>query len=433
MALAVSPLGSVESPEQETPRIYSEHYRHSIVDSNWQPEQGLLTNVEGTPRLFEVYVPYLGRDEELFPFDPSNVSTYRSYSRIKRMVIWQEGSGAFNFDPTTVESDIKYNGWWVAPGHQPPSQFMVMIADIGDGLAGVFQTIETPEPKNVTANKAYYLTFQFLGVLTKEWNDLLVSRVLPTRDWTYSKDSALHGGSAVVTDDGYDIGQQLFQWNQTIANSIMRNFYWDPERTISWVNADKYNVYDQYLVNFLVAMMPGDYRNTYPMINQFSTEYGGREFGKGGDINIWEVLLRGDFNLLSQCKHRAHLIQVVRLWQTRMYGGLASSKFDLFVATDADRYMIYRDYINSDGQPIWTDGKQEEIDYLFSEQFYQGQPQGEFEEIVTAVVRDRLMDHKRLLEYCKKYFTLTKREQLYNGAILLMLLKVARVLRSPLT
>jgi hypothetical protein len=428
MPLAINPIGAVETPEPETPKIYHERYRHSIVDSSFEPEKNILTQVDGIPRLVQWFNPFLGADEEPSPFAPSGAPTYQSYTCIDRVIIHQEGAGAFNFDPETAESDIKFSAY--VAFDIVPVKTATFIADIGDGNAGIFAVTEQPEIKNNTANKVYLVTCQYLGILTKEWFEELDSRVV--QRLVYNRDSALTGGAATVTTGEFETGKELFQWRGTIANYIMREHYWNPERTINWVTQDKKNVYDPYLVNFIQAVMPPDLRTTYPPINQLSTQYGGREYGSFGDLNIWEVLLRGDFNLLSQCQRDAALIQVSRIQQTRMYGSVRSSKFDLFVATDPKRFLIYSEYYNADGFPILRPSKEEKLTYLFSEGFYTGVPEGEFEHLVFDILKNKMVDHKRLLAYCKTYWDLTPLDKLYNGAILLLLLQVARRMGSPL-
>lgn len=428
MPLAINPVGTIETPEPETPKIYHERYRHSIVDSSFQPEKSLLTQVDGTPRLVQWFNPFLGADEEPSPFSPNGAPTYQSYTRIDNTIIHQEGAGAFNFDPETAESDRKFNAW-IAFDLVPVKSAM-FIADIGDGNAGLFQVPEQPAISNATANKVYYLSCQYVGILTKEWFDELNGRVVQQR--VYNRDSALLGGATVVTEGEYELGKKLFQWRSTIGNYIMRNYYWNPERTFCWETVDKRKVYDPYLVNFLSAVMPADLRTLYPPINQLSTQYGGHEYGSFGDTNIWEVLLRGDFNLLSQCQRDAALIEVSRIQQTRMYGGVRSSKFDLFVATDPKRYLIYSEYYNADGFPILRASREQKLTYMFSEEFYTGVPMNEIEHLVFDILKNKMTDQKRLLAYCETYWDLSVTDKLYNGAILLMLLQVARRMGAPI-
>ena len=430
MALATNPLGTVTPPTPETPKIFHERYRHSIVDSSYQPEASLLSMVSGTPRLAQYYHQFLGADEEPAPFGPYNAPTYQSYIRIERMIIKQEGNGAYNFDPQTGESDQKFNGW--VQYDRPPLRGNVFISDIGGGNAGLFEITEQPEIRNITDNKVYYITYQLKGILTEELFDQLNSRVV--KELVYDKDSVLHGGLSTVSTGAFQTAQDLFQWRNTIASYILRTHYWHSELTIAWssTSTDKRMVYDQYLVNFLCAVIEPDLRQTYPPITQHSTHYGGRQFGASGDINIWEVLLRGDFNLLSQCQKQAALIPVARLAATRLYGNLRSSKFDLFVATDPERYLAYREFYNMDGYPILEASPSVPLPYLFSEGFYAGNPEGEFEEIIVDVLKNRLVDDERLLKYCKTFWTLGERDRLYNGAILLMLLQISRAKGAPL-
>lgn len=424
MPLNIGPAGQETPPTPEAPRIYSQTYRHSIVDSKYQPELSLLSQVQGAPRLALWFRQFLQGSEEPKAFSPGNADTYQSYTRIEGIPLKQEGNGAYNFNTETTESSAVYNGWVIAGLN--PILHDVFVMDIGDGHAGLFAISEQPEIRNFTANKVYYITYVLLGILTKEWDDILEGRVVGRQ--VYSKDSALHGGASLITEEEEAIGKKLFQWNQTIANYIMRTFWWNPERTIVFTTSDgKDKVYDPYLVNFLCAMIEPDMRTLYPTINQFSVQYGGLEYARFGTMNIWEVLLRGDLNVLKICKPGAAMIETTRLMNTRLYGNIRSSKIRWFIATNPDDFLTYKVYFNMDGYPILMPGVEQSIPtYLFSAGFYEGKPEGEFENLVYSSLRDKLIDHKRLLAYCEGYFQLEERRQLYEGAILLMLLKASR-------
>lgn len=431
MSLAITPVGTAKPPVAEAPKIYAETFRHSIVDSTWQPERSLLSEVDGSPRLCQYYRQFLQDGEEPRPFAPGGVGTYQSYTTITRLPIKIEGNGSFNFNPETGESDMTYGGWLLFD--VAPIRHDVMIMDIGDGHAGILAITEQPEIKNETANKVYYIQFKLLGFLRKIDNDILVGKTVQSR--VYSKDSALHGGHSLITTNEEQVGKELFQWNLTISNFIMREFYWNPERTIVFpygTGETTQMVYDPYLVNFLCAVLHPEARTLYPPISTFSVQYGGLEKGRYGTINIWEVLLRCDMNLLQICTNKAARMETSRLQNTRLYGNLRSSKIKWFITTNPEDFKQYKVYYNTDGYPILQPGNEEKITYLFSEGFYTGNPEGEFENLVYSSYRDQLIDHARLLAYCKTYFTLTPKEQLYHGAILLRLLGFARRIGGPL-
>lgn len=429
MPLAVSPMGQAAPITPEAPKIYSETFRHSIVDSTYQPEKSLLTMVTGAPRLAQYFRIYKQGEEEPKPFSPGSVATYQSYTRIDNLPIKIEGDGSFSFNPETGEGDKTYTAWVVFDA--APIRHDVLIMDVGDGHAGLFAVEQQPEIRNVTANKVYQIQIRQLCLLTRTLFEELNGRVV--EEFVYSKDSALHGGHSVITTDEEKVGKELFQWGVTIGNYILRTFYWNPERTIVFDTADgKGKIYDPYLVNFLCAVLPPDYRTLYPTIHTFSVQYGGLENARFGTINIWEVLLRGDWNLMKICNSKAAVVETTRLMNSRMYGNLRSSKIRFFITTNPDDFLTYKVYFNMDGYPILEPGRQEDITYLFSPEFYEGSPQGEFENLVHSSYKDQQIDHKRLLAYCNTYFDLPLRDRLYHGAILLMLLRHARKLGGPL-
>lgn len=429
MSFAITPLGKEVEPTPEVPKIYSDTYKHSIVDSSFQPERSMLSMVDGAPRMGEYYRCFLNAGEESTPFAPGNTGTYQSYERIHKCIIKQEGDGAFNFNPENAESTKIFNGW--AINQLAPIRNDVVIFDIGDGNAGLFAVTEQPEPRNITANKVWYITYQFLCIVTEDIYQLLNARVV--EEFVYDKDAALHSSADIISTGDYQLGQDLFRWKGTIANYLMREFYWNPEKTIVYDTAGDEKVYDQYLVSFIKAVLPAELQTTYPFINEFSVQYGGLDRGYHGTINIWEVLLRGDFNLLRICDNKAAMIQTTRLANTRLYGNLRSSKIKWFIATDPENYKLYKQYFNMDGYPIQLPSTESTFSgYVFSEAFFNGTTEDPFELLVFSILRDKVVDKKKLLAYCEGYFDLEKNKQLYHGAILMLLLEVSRKLGNPL-
>jgi len=138
--------------------------------------------------------------------------------------------------------------------------------------------------------------------------------------------------------------------------------------------------------------------------------------------------MRGDWNLLSQCPKGAAMIGVDRLTNSRLYGNLRSSKFTYFICTDPEEYKQYKVYYNMDGYPILRPAPESKIgSYVFSEGFYDGNPETDFEKLVWKTLKEKAVPRKELLKYCKEeYFKLTPKEQLYHGAILILLIQVSR-------
>ena len=422
MALAINPVGTLTDVEPEAPKIYSDRYKHSIVDSAYQPETSLLSTVQGTPRLVEYYRQYLGVTEEPLPFQPNGMALYQSYTRIKNLIIKDDGDGALNYDPDTGQGGKDYNAYVVFD--LTPIRGDVFITDIGDGNAGLCLVTEQPEIRNFTANKVYLLTYKLIAILGENMFQELDKRVVD--DLVYSKDSALNGGNAVIDTGAYQDQKELMKWLMTITGSLFRNFFWNPEKTFALIEAGKRPVYDQYLVEFLCNVIPAELHQNYPFINRLSTQYGGREIGYYGDLNIFDILLRGDFHLLSQCSNRIGVVDVTRLYNTRSYGSIRNSKFEEVLVTNPENYGVAEDYFNMEGYPILNYNPDKSTTYLFSAEFYKGNPQTEFEQLVLGILRDRLIDRKRLLKYCNTYFDLPRKDQLYHGAILVLIIQACR-------
>lgn len=445
MGFNTKKLGTQPEPIPDVPRIYADRYKHSIVDSQYNPSQNLLTMVSGTPRLTEYYRGVYNETEEPISFQPSDINTYQSYTRIKGLVIKEQGEGSFNFDPTTGTSTKTFSAYTLFD--LTPIKGDLMITDIGDGNAGLFMIFEQPEIFNVTADKVYLIQYKFLEILNSTVFEQLNARVV--EELVYTKDSVLNGGHAVIDHGTFNTQKELMSWRETIASHILNNHYWNAERTIALVehnpdytsmnmdgldpfNGAMFYVYDPYLVEFLSGMLPPELRGGYNHIQMHSVEYGGLTFSRKGTMNIWEVLKTRNFNGLPQCKPKATWIDTQWFYNTRYYGNIRNSKFTFVLVTNPEDYQKLNKNISTQGSGVLgtftfaNPRPNKEVDYFLSESFYSGVPAGEFEELVVDILKHNIMDRERLLTYCNTFWELPAKEQLYKGAILLYLIQLSR-------
>lgn len=445
MAFDTKKLGEQDKPVPDVPRIYSDRYKHSIVDSQYNPGQNLLTMVSGTPRLCEYYRGVYNESEEPIPFQPGDVDTYQSYTRIKNLIVKEQGEGSFSFDPTQGTSTKTYSAYTLFD--LTPIRGDILIFDIGDGNAGLFEIFEQPELFNVTADKVYLIQYKFLEILNTTVFEQLNARVV--EELVYTKDSVLNGGNAIIDPGTFNVQKQLLSWRETIASHILNNCYWNSERTIAVVEPnpnyssagmdgiDTFNgamdyIYDSYLVDFLCGMLTPELRGAYNHIQQISTEYGGRDFSRRGVANVWEVIKSRNFNLLPICHHKATLIDTQWFYNTRYYGNIRNSKFTYVLVTNPEDYQQLSRVQATQGNGVFggfayaTPKANREIDYFLSEEFFKGNPTGEFEHLLVDILKNNVMDRPRLLKYCETYWTLPLKQQLYHGAILLYLIQLSR-------
>lgn len=420
MAFAITPAGNANSPAPEDVKIYSDNYRHAIVDSVYQNEGSILSLVPGTPVLVEYYRQAQGASEEQHAFQPGS-GVYQQYTRIKELII-KEKDFSFSFDPEKGIS-IKTGSAYVIFG-LTPLKGDTFIADIGDGNAGWFTITEAPKLSEFTANKVYQIEYVMQGILSKTIFDELENYVI--EELVYTRDQHLNGGTPIITEGEYGLKKEIESWSKTIVHNVYERFYWEEERSLAVIDKT-FRYYDPYLTKAFLAMAKTEMRATYPRLSTFSLEYGGNKAAQHGVYNIWDVLFRDDWNILPRCKSEAAIVDVKRLYSTRMYGNIRSTAYNGVIVTDPENYPDMTGWITwRDTIPSYKVADDIQIPYLFSEEFYKGEPQTEFEHLVVDILKHDIVDLKRLLAYLKTYWTLTDWQQLYYAPILLLMIVKSR-------
>lgn len=420
MALSINPIGTANSPAPSEPSVYSGNYRHSIVDSVYQNENSILSLVPGTPVLVWYYRQAQKSSEEQHAYQPGS-GAYQQYTLIKDCII-KEKDYTFNFNEETGIS-TKTGSGYVITG-LAPLLGDTFIADIGDGNAGFFTITEKPRITEFTANKVYEIQYTMQGIVTPEIAAELQSFVI--EDLVYVRDQHLNGGTPVITAGEYELKKEIESWIKTIVHYVYEEFYWEEERTLA-VMKDRAHYYDPYLTLAFLTMAKMDARGGYPRCQTHSLEYGGNKSAQHGTFNIWDVMFRGDWNMLPRCKPQSAIVDVKRLYSTRLYGNIRSTAFDGVIVTDPENYLDMSEWISwRDVIPNYNVLPNIEQGYLFSEDFYKGKPQGEFENLVVDNLKNNIVDLKRLAAYLKTYWDLAHWEQLYYAPILLLMIDRSR-------
>lgn len=419
MALNIGPVGVAPSPEPESPKIYSEAYKHPIVDSVYQNEGSLLSMVPGTPVLTEYYRHVVKSGTEVHAFQPGS-GVYQSSTRIRELIIkFQDESYSFN----EISAQSSRSGMAYVIFGLVPIKGDAFIADIGDGNAGWF-TVTSVSTKEFTANKVYQIEFYFNGILNndiaKELNDSVIEELV------YSRDQHLNGGTPLISTGEFDLKKKVHSWFGTIARYVYEEFYWENERTLSYVKNDRH-YYDPYVVNAFMGAIGND-TGPYPKLSLHTLEYSGNRRAQHGVNNIWDVIVRGDWNMLPRCKPTAAIVDVKRLYSTRLHSSMRATSFTGVIVTNPE------DYGDMSGFLKWLDTSimgvalpNEKIGtYLFSDDFYKGKPAAGFEQMVVDIFKNNIVDLKVLNAYLETYWSLTKWQQFYYSPILLLMINKSR-------
>lgn len=420
-----NPGESVTPTSTENSTVYHKDYRHSIVDSSYQPNTSLLHNVTGQPVYCDYYRQYAGQDEELIGLQVGGIATYQSYTLIKGMIYKRDGDASRNWNAERYEVDQVWMGYFIFD--LVPLEGDILIQDIGDGRAGLVQINKTPEPMNIYMDKVYLAECKLVAEMTQLIEDDLKSKVVQTK--VFSAESALKGGRAVIANDDFQVNKELDHWGYFLTNHLLTKNYWNPERTVAIHGQEETKGYDPYLVDFLTKVIPGYYRSGLPNIKPVNYKVG-VNYNYNKSLTIWDCLLQGNFDILPMVNRTHYIYSRDTLFGTRAYPGFTATRFDWivldepldfdFIAQDWKTISGYSGYYPSDEKPT-------PLNYYFSESFYKGEPgKDEFENWCLSFFKDRVIDRTKLLSLCKEYPAWNRLDQLYRVGILLVAINVAK-------
>lgn len=433
--MAQTTIGTVKAPVPE-PVALPKDYRHPLVESRYVPHTSLLSFVPGTPTLVEWYRGYYGADEEQHSLQIESIETYQSYTRIHNLIIKVDnGNGNYNFDPEKATGNLMLTGYVLFD--LTPNKGDVFIKDIGDGRAGLFVVLEQPELKTVAADKVYYFEATLDTIVDAEVAGNLDRKVV--KELYYSKESAVAGGNAVLTQDDWDNNRELHQLKFAIMDDLLANCYFSDEDTIIVPNESGDRLYDPYLAKFLSYVIPANEISPRNKINLLNVNYYVDNRQMKEPITIWDMFYRNDFKHPERYKHQFWVHNRASLINTRFYGNVFYSKMDRVITIHQNGAMR-NPYITNGALvpspipavPAYPTFEGDKWDYFFGDDFYAGGGT-ETQQFIWKMFRDKVIDKRGLLEEAGKYWSLDDVSKLYMGGIYIAAIKTALMTSSNYT
>lgn len=248
------------SPSNPVPKLYPEQYRHSVVSAKTTPLSALLQYVEGSTLVVDYYSQVLGADEEASPFEPGQLAVYQQYNVIKGMVIKLDGSFAIGEDQQSMEMQVSGTGK-IFPGTVKPNFGDVIIADIGDGKAGIF-TLEVPLKNTLMKETCYNITFNLYREADEHLVSVLNGRVVNT--YYYRNDFLTYGKNPIVTEGVVQLDKQLKQLEKIRLREFVADFFSREYGTFA-VPSQTDPTYDRYVVSCLMRQFD---RGSHPIFSR---------------------------------------------------------------------------------------------------------------------------------------------------------------------
>lgn len=430
--MAEAQIGQLE-PKKKPEFIYDKTYKHSLTASSYNEQRSFLSNVSGNPALVEYYRQVLDGSEAPFTLQPESIETYQSYTRIKGMIIKIDGDLNPTFDDDT--GTMMTSGVAFVMSDLAPIIFDVFVMDIGDGKTALFHISTPPRIRTITMDKVYEVDFRSIAIMNKRIEENLNAKVI--EDLVYSKDSAIRGGNAVISDTDFNDNKALNNFETLISRTLMENFYYHPERTIilpkvGTSEADDDLRYDPYLAQFLQYTIPVRRLGLQDGIEVINTDVGRRERG-GVKLTPWDMFTQNNFDRPEQYKSDYWVHHRDSLLNTRYYGGFFYCKLDTVIlnketgaSKEAYRYagplMTMMDVRYDDGG-VPKDGTP--VQYYFSDEFYTGKPTKPNEKFIFDFFRDKIIDKKALLKILNDYWKMEPLDQLYMGGIYIRAIQIS--------
>lgn len=427
-------IGGTKPPvEQE--RALPAEYKSEIIESRYVPQTSLLSMVPGTPTRTIYYRQYLGSSEEQISFQPESIQTYQSYTRVNNLIIKVDnGNGNFNFIPESAQVTHQLTGYVLFD--LVPNKGDLFIKDIGGGKAGLYTITEQPEIRTIQADKVYYIEATLEAVMTQSIQNNLDQKTIKTL--YYSKESAVNGGNAVLTEDDFQMNKQLNDLKFAIMDELLSRHYYAAEDTVIIPNADNDRLYDPYLARFLSQVIPANEIAPRNKIRTLDVQYWVAGTRMQEPMTVWDMFYRNDFSHPARYKNDFYTHYRSSMLNTRFYGGIFFSKMDRAITVHKEGAMLAPYQFSGALVPAPTASTPRAPvegvawDYFFGDDFYAGGGT-DTQQFVWRMFRDKIIDKKGLIDILNGYWDLDDTNKLYMGGIYLLAIRQALITTSDFT
>ncbi len=348
MPIVSIPPVPVITPVSKPAKILDAGYHHSLVDAKATPMASLLTHIEGASWTVDYYSQVLGGDEELSPFQPTQLATYQQYSCIRGYELKLQGGLSTSDDGAT--SVMTVTGSANLYPYLKPNVGDAFIADIGDGLAGQF-TVTSVNKLTIFKETCFNINFELSRYVDAELIATIEQRVV--RNGHFQKDYMLYGQNPVLSSTGLTQRTTLESLESTLLTQWCTDSY-SREYSTVLVPGQNFATYDPGVTKAILTLYNV---REHPMLR------GIRELNCAGIPHVevpsfWDALLHMDADGLYRCFKECQLIPVSDFTRLPFLEGVRFSGVsqvmgaaNAYVGVDLD-YRIDRTITGVDLDPI---------------------------------------------------------------------------------
>lgn len=429
------------------PQIVSPEIKNNLVDTKKIPVSNLVTNIEGSKWVVDVYTQVINRDDALAGHDTGQIGIYQQYKLIKNFELKVSSPLSTSQDPESKSMS--------ATGSAHCHSLIILnhgdvfLADVGDGRLGVFQ-ITLTEKKSIFTDSVYYIEYALIDFLDSQpsLKTDLDRKVVATLN--YVKDYLNYGQNPLITDNEFQALNKLEEVQRTLIESYYRWFF-DLDRKTLLVPGQDVGVYDHYLVKFVLAIL----ENSDSMNVRKTKIYNVQDDPYLSEPTIFDAILNRSPDLLNIVVNKTCMVST-RLFtmdpmlegirysrvpyvvypknMEKIFGGLTSRlepkvSAELSLQNVPSRVTGLENLIqdnvadNTDNQPKIYPVLKDDY-YVLSESFYKnGQVQSKLENLVTKFIKQDTVNAVEVLDVSKDFMNWGGLERFYYIPLIIAMTK----------
>lgn len=429
------------------PKIVSPEIKTNLVDTKKIPVSHLVTNIEGSKWVVDLYTQVINRDDALAGQDTGQLGIYQQYKLIKNFELKVSSPLTTSQDPESKSMS--------ATGAAHCHSLIILnhgdcfLADVGDGRTGIFQ-ITLTEKKTIFTDSVYYIEYALINFLDSDPSIKadLDRKVVATLN--YVKDYLNYGQNPLVTDNEFAALEKLEDVQKTLIDSYYRWFF-DLDRKTLLVPGQDVGVYDHYLTKFVLAIL----ENSDSMNVRKTRVYNVQDDPYLSEPTLFDAILDRNPDLLKVVVNKTTLVST-RLFTVdpmlegirysrvpyivypkdmeKIFGGLTSRlepkvSSDLTMQNVPSRVtgldsLVQDNVVDNEGEqpkiyPVLKDDY-----YVLSESFYKtGLPQSKLENLITKFIKQDTVNAVEIVDVSKDFMNWGGLERFYYIPLIIAMTK----------
>lgn len=244
MAIVKRPTGKVQPPAP-TPVHVAKNYQNITVDTQYTPQDSLLTHVEGSSWTIDYYSQVLDRDSGTAGQGLGTDPLYQQYKLIKSMEI--RVTSPLTSSQRQDTSEMITEGTSTFYPFVIPNKGDMFVADLLDGRLGVFEVVDSRR-LSIMREACHSVDYKLVAISDTVRQADLNSKVVQTV--YFERDFIKHGQNPLLVEDDYENFQFLRRNYGLLINRFFKRFYSKEYGTIVMPDQTE-PTYDHFLVKAL--------------------------------------------------------------------------------------------------------------------------------------------------------------------------------------